>query len=95
MQWTIDLEHEIASDLSVFHRIDDPSSLDAPRYFRLAELLPFYDGAVRHRFQLALIEEARKEQPRPAPAGADAKVMISKADHEPRPNAPGIEYRGR
>lgn len=39
----------MASDLSVFHRVDDLDGIPCSRFFGLAELLPFYDGAVRAR----------------------------------------------
>lgn len=38
---------DVESDLSVFHRVDDPSAMDGPRYFRYAVRLPFYEGAMR------------------------------------------------
>jgi hypothetical protein len=43
----LDCQTEIASDFSVFHRIDDPMTLPSSRYFDWAELLPAYAGAVR------------------------------------------------
>lgn len=41
-------EHEadIESDLSAFHRVDDPMTLDGPRYFRLAFRLTAYAGVL-------------------------------------------------
>lgn len=50
-----DREADIASDLSAFHRIDDPMQIDGPRYFSLAQRLTAYNGvmgaiaAERHR----------------------------------------------
>lgn len=55
--WTIESEPDIASDLSAFHRIDDPMLIDGPRYFSLAQRLTTYAGvmgavaAERHRRQ--------------------------------------------
>lgn len=43
----------------MFHRVDDPYVIDCARYFRLAELLPCYDGAVR----FAVIRDLRDESP--------------------------------
>lgn len=45
----IDYEADIESDLSVFHRVDDPLTLDGPRYFRLALRLPAYMGVMQAR----------------------------------------------
>jgi hypothetical protein len=44
--WTVDYEEDIASDLSAFHRIDDPMTIDGPRYFSLAKRLPAYRGVM-------------------------------------------------
>ncbi len=37
---------EIASDLSAFHRIDDPGEMEAAVFFMLAYRLPAYQGAM-------------------------------------------------
>jgi len=50
--WIVECEEDVASDLSVFHRIDDPDQLDGPRYFLLAERLPFYAGACQGRARM-------------------------------------------
>lgn len=47
--WTIDYEADIASDLSAFHRIDDPMQIDGPRYFSLAIRLAAYAGVLAAR----------------------------------------------
>lgn len=47
--WTIDYEADIASDLSAFHRIDDPMAIDGPRYFSLAIRLAAYAGVMAAR----------------------------------------------
>lgn len=57
--WTVDYEADIASDLSAFHRIDDPMTIDGPRYFSLAARLGAYAGVMQARV-LALREEERK-----------------------------------
>lgn len=44
--------------MSVFHRVDDMYLLPARRFFRLAGLLPAYDGAVRR----ALLADQETEQ---------------------------------
>lgn len=47
--WTLDYEADIASDLSAFHRIDDPMQIDGPRYFSLALRLAAYAGVLAAR----------------------------------------------
>jgi hypothetical protein len=47
MAWVLDHLDDVASDMSVFHRVDDPWSMPAPRFFTLASRLHVYDGAVR------------------------------------------------
>jgi hypothetical protein len=42
---------EVESDFSVFHRVDDVHQLESSRFFKLAERLPFYQGAVRGRME--------------------------------------------
>jgi len=39
-----DAEADVASDLSAFHRIDDVSAIDGPRYFYLAQRVSCYAG---------------------------------------------------
>lgn len=41
-----DREADIASDLSAFHRVDDPMQIDGPRYFSLAQRLTAYSGVM-------------------------------------------------
>lgn len=47
--WTIDYEDDIASDLAAFHRVDDPMTIDGPRYFMLAVRLAAYTGVLAAR----------------------------------------------
>lgn len=49
IMWTLDYEADIASDLSAFHRVDDPMTLDGPRYFSLAPRLTAYSGVMAAR----------------------------------------------
>lgn len=58
---------EIESDLSRFHRVAEPMSLPSSRFFRLARLLPNYDGALLN----ALRRDAAVEvQPSPTPGAS-------------------------
>lgn len=91
MAWTLDLAAEIESDMSAIHRIDDVAALDASRYYRLAELLPSYDGAVRRRFEVILREsEPVITATPPRPAGG-IRALAAKSGTG---RFPGIEYRG-
>lgn len=67
MAWTLDYEDDIASDLSAFHRIDDPMTLDGPRYFMLAERLPAYAGVLQARL---MAERSRSNDGAHAPQAA-------------------------
>ncbi len=55
---------DIESDLSVFHRIDDPGPLPAERVYAMTRRLGFYQGVVRARLRA----EAHRQQP-DVPAG--------------------------
>jgi hypothetical protein len=49
--WVLDYEGDVESDLSAFHRVDDPMTLDAARFFSLAVRLAAYAGALNARIQ--------------------------------------------
>lgn len=55
--WTVDHEADVASDLSAFHRIDDPMLIEAARYFSLALRLAAYPGVLA---AIAAEEERRR-----------------------------------
>lgn len=65
--WLLDLTDEVASDLSVFHRIDDWESMSARRYCRLAPLLPAYGGAVAAGLRRLVQQEQERAQEQAAP----------------------------
>lgn len=65
--WTIESEADIASDLSAFHRIDDPMLVDGPRYFSLAQRLTTYAGVLG---AVAAERHRRKEEGASGPHGA-------------------------
>jgi hypothetical protein len=58
--WVPELVDDVASDLSAFHRVDDPMRLSSARYFTLARRLVHYAGAVR-------FELSQRVQAAPAP----------------------------
>lgn len=76
--WTVDHEADIASDLSAFHRVDDVSTIDGPRYFSLAQRLSAYSGVMG----AIVAERARRENdngsgsPRAA-GGASSRTVVS------------------
>lgn len=75
------LDHldDIASDMSVFHRIDDVSSLDGPTFFRLAWRLTAYTGVMQAR-AVAESETSSPAQPaaqQPFAYGATARQEIN------------------
>lgn len=47
--WTLDYQADIESDLSAFHRIDDPMTIPGPRYFALVVRLAAYAGVLAAR----------------------------------------------
>lgn len=49
MIWVLDHLEDIESDLSVFHRIEDPWSMPGPKFFRFALRLPAYAGVMAAR----------------------------------------------
>jgi hypothetical protein len=63
--WVLDCLDDIASDLSAFHGISNASELEGPVFFKLAQRLPFYEGAVRAWFA----RQARRAQDAARPAG--------------------------
>ena len=55
--WTLEYEADIASDLSAFHRVDDPMTISGPRYFSLAMRLTAYAGVMA-----AIAEQRRQDE---------------------------------
>lgn len=95
---------EIESDLSRFHRVAEPMSLPSSRYFRLARLLPAYDGALLN----ALRRDVAAEEVHPAPSPSAPTNMNVASDGIPTFSGstlaaisetgggdfPGIEFTG-
>lgn len=78
--WLLDLTDEVASDLSVYHRIDDWESMSARRYCRLVPLLPAYGGAVAAALR-RMLREAQEAQstPQAQAAVAPRPALFSRA----------------
>lgn len=76
--WVLDYEEDIASDLSAFHRVDEPMTLDGPRYFSLAVRLAAYAGVLAAR-----AEEQRQAErdghsgPQTPRAAAESRSSVS------------------
>lgn len=69
--WVAESEADVASDLSAFHRIDDPMTIDGPRYFSLAVRLGAYLGVVAARAaEHRAAEQGRDTAPVAAPRSA-------------------------
>lgn len=80
--WTVGMIDDIASDMSVFHRVDDIEAMPAARFFAFAARLPAYQGAVRFRFEQAAEatlapQQATAEAARPPGAPNSAQVVPS------------------
>ena len=89
------LDHldDVASDLSAFHRVDDPMRLSSSRYFLLAERLPAYQGAVAS----ALAAKAAPALPVAPGSGGGPEVIDDVSTVARMTSAsgfPGIEYVG-
>lgn len=79
--WVIEHEADIESDLSVFHRVDDPMTLDGPRYFSLALRLAAYAGVVQARAVKAKQDaEGGAAAPAATPGAAPAAKTSRVAD---------------
>lgn len=61
--WVLEYLDDIASDLSVFHRIDDANVLNGPAFFRLVFRLAAYQGVIRGRLEAVLREDPPAQQP--------------------------------
>lgn len=59
--WVIELEGDVASDLSVFHRIDDMYTMGSRRWSQLVLRLIAYQGAVQLRMKMEA-EKFRKAE---------------------------------
>jgi len=60
LQFVLVYREDVISDLSVFHRIDDPSELSAERLLMLVRRLGFYGGAIT-----ALLRSTPPAEPEP------------------------------
>lgn len=80
IMWTLEYEADIASDLSAFHRIDDPMTIDGPRYFSLAIRLSAYAGV------LAARAEKMRQDEQEGVSGAHSAAPAASSSSAARPN---------
>jgi hypothetical protein len=73
----LDYLDDLESDFSRFHRVDDMYALPAPRFFRLAERLIYFDGVITAR---ARYEAAQQEQEQPARAADTQTIGSSRSE---------------
>jgi hypothetical protein len=66
LAWVLEHWEDIASDLSVFHRIDDPDTLSIPVFLSKVVRLGAYGGALKAR--LAATQTAGTASPANVPA---------------------------
>lgn len=60
--WAVDMEGDVASDLSALHRIDDMYGMGSRRWAQLVPRLIAYPGAVQFRFKMQAQQEKEREQ---------------------------------
>lgn len=62
ISWAPYYLYELEADFLALYRIEDPWSMSAPRFFRLALRTPYYQGAMQAKV-MAEQERQEKEQP--------------------------------
>lgn len=72
--WVLDHMDDLESDFSVFHRVEDITALDGPRFFRLAHRIFAYAGVMAAR--LAEQEKDRSPAPAARPPGRGGVVEV-------------------
>ena len=84
--WALDHLDDLESDFSAFHRVDDISAMDAPRFFRLAPRLTAYQGVMAARLM------AEQQEGRGAvPARSDTReVPATRTAFQADPNLVGL-----
>lgn len=78
LRWVVHCLDDIASDMSVFHRVDDIAAMDGPTLMRRAWRLPAYEGAMRARVMA-------EQDERPSGAQQGAPGAAPAADREWNP----------
>jgi len=104
MLWVLEMEGDVESDLSVFHRVDDMYRMGSRRWAVLVPRLSAYGGAVQYRLrtwdQQETEQQAPASTPAPAvqpgrtPAGGGVEVQIA-ADGTPMLPGPPSPWDGK
>lgn len=76
--WVLDYLDDIESDMSAVHRVDDIHVLTSERFFRLADRLVHYQGAVRDMVTARQgAESPRRAAPSPAVSAGGAPPVVT------------------
>lgn len=71
----LDYMEDVESDLSAFHRVDDPDRLDGYRFLQLAERLFHYRGVMRdHAIRIAGEDGGTVAKPAPRQIPDDVAI---------------------
>ena len=92
--WALELEGEVASDLSAFHRVDDMWSMGSRRWAQLVPRLYAYSGAVQMRVKAMAAEERQLEQEQPQVGGGVGVQTAVAADGTPLLSGPPSPLQG-
>lgn len=90
--WVTEMEQEVASDLSAFHRVDDMWSMGSRRWALLVPRLYAYTGAVRARTKALMAQDEERGQDsaglKAPPGGGGAGVAADGTPLLPGPPSP-------
>lgn len=85
--WITEYLDDVEADFLALFRIDDPWSMPAPRFFRLARRMPYYQGSMQYR-----VTEAQEELD---PIRGNVEVRDPGGDSEMRHNAAAAKAAGK
>ncbi len=74
--WVLDHLADLESDFSAFHRVEDITQLDGPRFFRMAYRLSAYQGVMAARLAVQEQRHARGSGG-PVAAGGPQEVPVA------------------
>ena len=92
--WAVDMEGDVASDLSALHRIDDMYGMGSRRWAQLVPRLIAYPGAVQFRFKMQAQQEKEREQEAPAAPPGLSLVPAAAVQAPAAPGAPPVLLPG-
>lgn len=88
--WILEHLHDINSDLSVFHRMDDPESAPAARVVPLIERLVAYDGALK----LTAMKQQEELHTSPTGRQRDVQKVYNRPEDNVEAGVLGLFERG-